>query len=168
MGCVSHFQVGATIAFRACRLGLLTAVVVADLATPAAAGLATSAGAASAAFGILVRLQITHLGLVLLFFAHITFLQLFFRFWVVSVAPKRGCRAPIAFSFGIRSSISLSLERFCRRAPGSAEAAFFFPSTNSRCAVLSRSMPKIELLSFYAGCKLIIACNNLIISVLTA
>ena len=76
LGGVSHFHVGATIAFRAYYSGLLTAVVVANLATPAGA---------IAAFGILVGLQITHFGLVRLFFAHITFLQLSFWFWVVAV-----------------------------------------------------------------------------------
>lgn len=71
----------------------------------------------TAAFSIFVRLQITHVYLwfVFLFFAHITFLQLCFLLWVMSVTPKR-CRPPTTFLSGRRSSnrISFSLERFCR------------------------------------------------------
>ena len=84
----------------------------------AATGRIKSATVATAAtLSVFVRLEITYIYLwfVFLFFAHITFLQLFFWFWVASVAPN-SCRPPTTFLSGRRSSnrISFSFERFGR------------------------------------------------------
>ena len=98
------------------RNGYRCAARAIDLAMPM--GRSTrSAAAVSATLGVFVRFQIAHINLrfVFLFFAHITFLQLVFWFWVVSVAPN-SCCPPTTFSFEIRPSkwTSFSFERFCR------------------------------------------------------
>ena len=107
---------------------LLLVVFAASSGVEAARPLATLASAlptAAAAFSIFVRLQVAHFNIFFLLFAHITFLQLFVRFRVVSVSPN-SCCPPTTFSPGIRPSkrTSLSFERFCHRAPRSLESAF--------------------------------------------
>ncbi|PYI89056.1 MAG: hypothetical protein DMF03_08780 [Verrucomicrobia bacterium] len=57
-----------------------------------ATGLLTGVVTVATALSIFARLQVAHINL-FLFFAHITFLQLFFWFWVASVAPN-SCRPP--------------------------------------------------------------------------
>jgi hypothetical protein len=99
-------------------------------ATRALAAVASALPAAAAAtLSVFARLQVAHFDFFFLLFAHITFLQSFSWFWVVSIAPN-SCCPPTTFSLGSRSSkrtsLSFNASPVELHAPRESAPLFFF------------------------------------------